>query len=72
MPPEIGPKNKHYPPMTRQQFQFVAEIIASIEADRPAHSVIVSTFVEGLAHTNPYFREDYFRQACVRNSGQTS
>lgn len=72
MPPEIGPKNKHFPPMTRQQFQYIAEIIASIEADRPAHNVIVEVFTEKLAHTNPNFKENFFRAACVRNSGQTS
>jgi hypothetical protein len=57
---------KHYPSMTAQDFFFIADVLASITAERPAKKVVVEAFAEALAHTNPTFRHDLFAGACNR------
>jgi hypothetical protein len=58
--------DKHYPSMTAQDFFFIADVLASITADRPSKGVVVAAFAGALAHTNPNFRHDLFVGACNR------
>jgi hypothetical protein len=50
--------------MTARDFQLIADVLASIEAERPVKETVIAAFAEELAHTNPNFRPDRFRDAC--------
>ncbi len=59
----IGPKNKHYPSMTAQDFFLIADVVRGL-ADRPSRQVVAKSFAEELQHTNPNFKRDLFLAAC--------
>ena len=71
-PNEVGPKNRHQPPMTAQHFQLIAEVLDGIEADRPSHKVIVASFDERLAMTNPNYKSHFFIRAANLSRGSAS
>lgn len=62
----IAKVNKHYPPMSAQHFFYIADVLASIEAERPSKKLVVDRFTERLALTNPNFKAEFFREACNR------
>jgi hypothetical protein len=63
--------NKHVPPMTAQDFFYIADVLASIKADRPAKKVVIEAFADALEPTNPNFKRDYFVAACNREQETT-
>ena len=72
-PAQVQPKavrkkvNRHVPPMSAQHFFFIADVLASIETERPSKKVIVERMANQLALTNPNFRRDFFIEACFRS-----
>lgn len=60
----IGRKSKHYPSWTARDYWLVADVLRSIEAERPSKKVVVAAFIEELQHTNPAFNPSMFEKAC--------
>ena len=51
--------------MTRQHFQFIAEVIEAMDAQQPhGSSQIARHFAKHLKRTNPRFNEERFLKAC--------
>lgn len=46
--------------MTRQHFQFIADVLRQYNADRN----LCELFAKNLARTNPGFKEEAFMKAC--------
>ena len=62
----------HIPPMSAQHFFFIAETMATIEAERPSKNVVVEALADRLALTNPNFKRDFFIEACNRTNEETT
>jgi hypothetical protein len=59
-----------YPTMTRQHFQFIADVIAELCFEDGASNYrnrvqLVQKFTDELKHTNPNFKPGTFVEACV-------
>tara|TARA_R100001443_G_scaffold70136_1_gene78565 strand:+ start:309 stop:485 length:177 start_codon:yes stop_codon:yes gene_type:complete len=49
--------------MTRQHFQFIADVVKTIE-DKAERQSLAMTFVHKLQQTNPNFKHGHFIKAC--------
>lgn len=60
----VGRVSKHYPSMTARDFFLIADVLRSIDAERPSKKVVVAAFIRELQHTNPNFNPSMFEKAC--------
>ena len=57
--------------MSRQHFQFIADVIASLELMKSNKDVVASKFAIALESTNPGFKRDKFIKATKASAGYT-
>ena len=55
--------------MSRQHFQFIADVIASLELQRTQKELVARKFATALASTNPGFKADTFMKAYKKSPG---
>ena len=55
--------------MSRQHFQLVADVVASLEASRAIKDHVASKFADALESTNPGFKADTFMKAYKKSPG---
>ena len=55
--------------MTRQHFQLIADVIASLELQRTQKDLVARKFSAALAETNPAFKADTFMKAYKKSPG---
>ena len=55
--------------MSRQHFQFIADVIASLELMKSNKDVVASKFAIALESTNPGFKADTFMKAYKKSPG---
>ena len=55
--------------MTRQHFQFIADVIASLELMRTNKDLVARKFAIALESTNPGFKADAFMKAYKKSPG---
>tara|TARA_Y100001951_G_scaffold44516_1_gene35210 strand:+ start:345 stop:596 length:252 start_codon:yes stop_codon:yes gene_type:complete len=57
--------------MSRQHFQLIADVIASLEISTTIKKTIGEKFADALESTNPGFKRDYFIKAARDTKGAT-
>ena len=55
--------------MTRQHFQLIADVIASLELQRTQKELVARKFATALESTNPGFKADTFMKAYKKSPG---
>ena len=55
--------------MTRQHFQLIADVIASLELQRTQKELVARKFATALESTNPGFKADMFMKAYKKSPG---
>ena len=55
--------------MTRQHFQFIADVIASLELMKSNKELVARKFATALESTNPGFKADMFMKAYKKSPG---
>ena len=54
--------------MTRQHFQLIADVIASLELMKSNKDLVARKFATALESTNPGFKADTFMKASIKKS----